>query len=397
VEAGLRVLNPLGTDAPAPRGPGAADRATLEGATAQRTDRSVPEGRGGFADDAAPRGALVALVSAGSAQQGPEYVTAPSLAAARGASGKVQGRRSTAPLSHPLELPEGSWALTLRTTWLEPAYLEPDASWCEPGGPPASPLANGGAFGGKVSSPVPATARRLADSTGSPVRVLWNREDVVRWGPKRPPIAAALHADGTGIMRVARTPGAQHLDRFAAQVGKRAPGIVVEPVDVGGPPVSGQLRAAGWGEAAVLLAALEAQQAGASRSAPVAITAPGGGRAEVTLSSSGEVLVEVWAGDPLDEVTLRSYCLGAVHQGLGWVWSEGIGVDGSGVVQDLTVRSFGILSASAMPRVQVVVHRSDAPPVAVSDAVFVATAAAAWRWEGTPPSWPTRRAALGRP
>ncbi|MEZ5237731.1 MAG: hypothetical protein R2716_01830 [Microthrixaceae bacterium] len=37
---------------------------------------------------------------------------------------------------------------------MEPAYLETDASWCEPGGEPAPVLANGGAFGGKERSPV---------------------------------------------------------------------------------------------------------------------------------------------------------------------------------------------------------------------------------------------------
>ena len=58
------------------------------------------------------------------------------LAAARRGLAKVQGRRSGRPLSHPLEVPAGDWALTLRTTWVEPAYLEPDASWCRPSGVP---------------------------------------------------------------------------------------------------------------------------------------------------------------------------------------------------------------------------------------------------------------------
>src|SRR5204862_394771 len=76
-----------------------------------------------------------------------------------------------------------------------------------PGGTPASPLANGGAFGGKVASPAPAVARRLADEHGRPVRVLLSREDVVRLGPKRPPIAAGVAADGTGVLLAVRTPG----------------------------------------------------------------------------------------------------------------------------------------------------------------------------------------------
>ena len=70
----------------------------------------------------------------------------------------MQGRNSTVPLSHPVALPEGDWALTLQTSWVEPAYVEPDASWARPGHAPASPLANGGAFGGKRRSPVPSAA-----------------------------------------------------------------------------------------------------------------------------------------------------------------------------------------------------------------------------------------------
>ena len=80
--------------------------------------------------------------------------------------------------------------------------MEPDASWCAPGGEPASPFGNGGAFGGKLRSPVAGDARRLADGHGRPVRVLWSREDVVRRGPKRPPVAAGIAADGTGVLRV---------------------------------------------------------------------------------------------------------------------------------------------------------------------------------------------------
>ena len=42
------------------------------------------------------------------------------LTEARAAAGKVQGRRTTVALRHPLEVPAGDWALTLRTTWVEP-------------------------------------------------------------------------------------------------------------------------------------------------------------------------------------------------------------------------------------------------------------------------------------
>jgi len=90
-------------------------------------------------------------------------------------------------------------------------------------------------------------------------------------------------------------------------------------------------------------------------------------------------------------VTLRSYCLGAVHQALGWVRTEGLAVDERGEVHDLTIRSFGVLGARDTPWVDVTVHSEDRWPVNGSDAVLAAAAAAAWIAEGLPPTWPTRR------
>ena len=121
------------------------------------------------------------------------------------------------------------------------------------------------------------------------------------------------------------------------------------------------------------------------------MTAPSGGRAEAEVADGGGIRVRVECGDPLDEVVLRSYCVGAAHMALGWVRTEGIAVDPAGVPQDLTIRSFGILRARDMPGVEVEVIASGGPPVAVSDAVFAAVAAAAWRADGYPPEWPTRR------
>ena len=126
-------------------GPGVRRRAALEGGVAQDVGAHVALGRGGFADDTAPPDALVALLDADG-----EWVVGESLAEARQLSGKIQGRRTTAPLRWPIEVPDGAWMRTLQTTWVEPAYLEPDAAWCEPGGEPASSLGNGGAFGGKI-------------------------------------------------------------------------------------------------------------------------------------------------------------------------------------------------------------------------------------------------------
>ncbi len=365
-------------------------RAAIEGAARQRWGPDVVLGGGGFADDTAPPDALVVLGSGA-----PSRVPAPSLVEARRSSGKVQGRNSTAALRHPVPLPEGDWALTLRTTWVEPAYLEPDASWCRPGDPAASPLANGGAFGGKRHSPVVGAAESLAAEHGRPVRVLWSREDVVRNGPKRPPVAVGVRADGSGVMRVGVTPGSPDLSAVHERVAAVAPSLAVELVEVAGPPVALDLRGAAWAEAAAVLAALGAASAGQTGpGTEVEVVGPSGGRARVAVADH-EVRAEVWAGEVLDATVLRSYCYGAVHQALGWVWREGIAVDEPGNVEDLTIRSFGILTARETPSIVVTVHPEAGPPVNGSDAVFAATSAAAWLAEGLPGEWPTRRARAG--
>ena len=88
----------------------------------------------------------------------------------------------------------------------------------------------------------PARARRLADETGGTVRVLWRREDVVRRGPKRPPLAVALRADGSGVVRVGSTPGSPDLAPLVARLRRWCPGVEVEEVEVRRP--AGRARAA---------------------------------------------------------------------------------------------------------------------------------------------------------
>ena len=101
--------------------------------------------------------------------------------------------------------------------------------------------------------------------------------------------------------------------------------------------------------------------------------------------------MQLSCGDPLDEVVLRSYGIGAAHMALGWVTSEGLAVDDRGEVHDLTIRSFGVPRAVDTPRIEVeITTETDAPPVNGSDAVFAAVAAAVWRHQGLPPDWPTR-------
>jgi xanthine dehydrogenase small subunit len=355
----------------------ASRRASIEGRSRQRVTPEVALGRGGFADDTAPPDALVAIPDGSGS-----WVVAESLAEARAASGKVQGRRTTSTAAPPLDLPEGDWDAVLRTSWVEPAYLELDASWCSPGGEPASSLANGGAFGGKTSSVARAAARELADRHGRVVRVVLSREDAVRLGPKRPPVAGGLRADGSGVLRVVRTAG------IADAVGRVDPELRIEEVDIPGPPTSSELRAAGWAEAMVLLRA--ARHAGSAADG-VEIRAPDGAVAwaAVELGSEPCVRVRVACGDPLDEVVLRSYCVGASHMALGWVSHEGLAVDEAGEIHDLTIRSFGILRAIDTPPVEVTIEPGAGEPVNGSDAVFVAVAAATWIAQGLPTDWPT--------
>ena len=405
----------------------AAQRAELEGGGHQRVGMDVPLGGGGFADDVAPHDALVAVpcpqetVAGAVDAAGMRWVVAESLAEARSEAGKVQGRRTTIDERPPLpspELPPGG--VRLATGWVEPAYLEPDASWCEPGGEPSTPLANGGAFGGKESSPVPAAARALADRLGRTVRVVFSREDVVRFGPKRPPIGAAAvyQRDGVDVRgRVAE--GGANAFAAAATPYRLEIRDQWESVPVAGPPVATDLRAAGIAELAVLVeGALD--EAGADRAGLVAddraagvlldscAAVPGGARAGARAHLDGaggleRVEVRVAAGDALDEIVLRSYAIGAAHMALGWVLSEGIAVDpDTGEVHDLTIRSFGVIRAKDTPVIDVAVVADDgAPRPRSSDAVFAAVAGAAWnavtRAEGArPEAFPARETCAAR-
>ena len=349
----------------------AARRAEIEGRAPQQVGSSVALGHGGFADDTAPEDALVAVRAADGS-----WALGETLEEARHAAGKVQGRRTTVDPVPPLAVPEGEWDATLRTSWVEPGYLETDATWCEPGGEPATSLANGGAFGAKPADHLGEVARRLADEHGRAVRVRWSREDVVRLGPKRPPVAAGVRADGSGVLVVARTPG------IAEAIAAVAPGIEVREVDLVGPPTSVAVRAAGWAEALVLLDAVGA-------GGP--LRAPDGGVAEAEIVA-GSIRVRVAAGDPLDEVVLRSYAIGAAHMAYSWVTSEGLAVDADGQVHDLTIRSFGIARAVDTPPIEIAIDPTPGEPVNGSDAVFAAVAAAVWRHQGHPTDWPTRGA-----
>jgi hypothetical protein len=361
----------------------AAQRAELEGGVAQRVGVPVPLGGAPFADDTAPRDALVAVPSAtGDVEAaGMRWAVGESLLDARERAGKVQGRRTTLDARPPLydRLPGGE-GVRLATQWVEPAYLEPDASWCAPGGEPATPLANGGAFGGKTTSAVPAAARALADRFGRTVRVVYSREDVVRLGPKRPPIAAVARASGDAVEIVGVCARGFPTRVWPAGVEVRAKWT---EADVPGPPVSGDLRAVGLAEQAMLVAGAQQRN--------LEVVTPTGARARATSDERG-IHVEVAAGDPLDEIVLRSYAIGAAHMALGWITSEGLAVDpATGEVHDLTIRSFGVLRASDTPSIDVTIVDDPTPPRAgASDAVFAAVAAATWLRLGCPDTLPSR-------
>lgn len=265
--------------------------------------------------------------------------------------------------------------MSLQTAWVEPAALETETIWCEPGGEPSSLLANGGAFGAKadLQEELGTAVRSLADEHQQAVRLVLSREDSVRLGPKRPPLAAGLRHDGSGTIHVARTAG------IADAIRAVAPDLEVVEVDVVGPGTSASIRGAGWIEAAVLLAAVTGVDT---------ITAPNGARASAVLDDAG-VHVRVDAGRALDTTVLRSYCIGAAHMGYSWVTSEELAVADDGVIGDLTVRSFGVVRSADMPHVDVDIATSDSPAVNGSDAVFGAVALATWRAAGLPTQWPT--------
>jgi xanthine dehydrogenase small subunit len=362
----------------------AIERATIEGRNPQQVGPKVAAGQGGFAEDTAPDGALVAVPDGSGG-----WSVGETLAEARAGSGKIQGRRTTSGLTYPVDVPPGDWDATLRTTWTEPAYLEPDASWCRPGEEPVSPLANGGAFGGKAASMAPRAAKELAQRYGRPVRVVLSREDAVRLGPKRPPVAGGARRDGSGLLRIVRTPG------IAEAIHAVAPRIAVEEIDVPGPPTSAALRAAGWAEALALVTAAArrdgAQNGAGHGAADVEFTSPDGATAQATvvLGDDPRVRIRVRCGEPLDEIVLRSYCVGATHAALSLVCSEGLAVDDTGTVHDLTIRSFGLLRATDTPPIDIEIDPDSAPPINGSDAVFVAVTAASWLAQGAPPEWPT--------
>jgi len=347
----------------------ASQRASIEGRSTQKIGLDIVLGKGGFSADTAPPNCLVAVPDSSGGWSIGENLTE-----ARNFAQKIQGRRTTVKAISPIELPPGDWDAVLKTNWVEPGYLETDSAWCEPGGEPSTPLANGGAFGSKLESSAPEAARSLANRHKRPVLAVLSREDSVRLGPKRPPIAGGVNKNGQGVIRVARTPG------IVDAINWVAPEIEVQEVDLRGPATSSKIRAAGWAEAYILLCGAIGEVG--------TIISPDGSTASAEVDEK-QINISVRCGQPLDERVLRSYCIGAAHMAWSWVTSESLTVDENGEVQDLTVRSFGIVRAGEMPEVHVEIESDEGESVNGSDAVFAAVAAATWIHKGTLPEWPT--------
>ena len=312
---------------------------------------------------------------------------------ARRLAHKVQGRRTTQDVSPPLDVPVGDWDVTLQTSFVEPGYLETDSVWCAPGGEPSCAAANGGAFGGKAGSVAAQAAKELADRHRRPVLARMTREDTVRFGAKRPPLAAGIAKSAGGLSGVVRfvDPLVQESRVCLADLTSEIlPGVAVDFVEVSGISCSLDLRCAGRAELYAIRAALNSRSGAIGRDDDVIsggdVGWSGTGLASVTWDDG--FVVRVDAGAPLDRTMLRSYCIGAVHMAASLVWSESLATQDNRPV-DLTIRSFGILSAKETPHVTVEIEESDAEPVAVSDAVFVATVAEAWRLSGWSSVWPT--------
>ena len=223
--------------------------------------------------------------------------------------------------------------------------------------------------------------------------MVYAREDVVRLGPKRPPVAATASVRDGRVEIRGRTLLAPppYESPYTLEVDAHW-----EVTAAPGPPVSNRLRAAGTAEHTVLVegaldaaavdrAALVDERGGAVLLHSLARSADGalaGARVDVDDATGRveHVTVRVDAGAPLDAVVLRSYAIGATHMALGWVLTEGLAVDpDTGEVLDLTIRSFGIIPARSMPPVTVeIVASTDAPRAFASDAVFAAVAGATW-------------------
>ena len=308
-------------------------RATHRRGAPQRVGPEVALGGGGFADDTAPADVLVAVPDGTGG-----WVVGDTLSEARRARGEDAGaayHRRRRSIRWPCPTVTGRSRCRRRGSSRRTSSL--DASWCAPGGEPSSPLANGGAFGGKVASP--SWPRRASSRIGTIARCACCSPRRHRAARSEAPTDRRRRRSATvGASCAWPAPRHRRGDHVVRAGGSRSRRSTSPARHVVG------RCAAGWAEAALLLA-------GGRRREPTRVR-----RRRRTVRSPRHTSTTVactcacGAGDPLDEVVLRSYCIGAAHMALGWVTSEGIAVADDGESLDLTIRSFGVLRPSTRRR-----------------------------------------------
>ena len=310
------------------RGPG---RPRGRGAPAGR-DPTWSSVEAGFADDTGPPDALVAVPDGRGG-----YAVAETLGEARAQAGKVQGRSTGLALDHPGRLPPGDVGPRRcgPPGWSRPTssrrLVVPARAASRP-----PPYGNGGAFGGKLHSPVaerrPAPGRRAR----RPVRVLLvprgrgaPRAQATPGGRRRrrrtargPPGGGAPRRLGPARWRRS-PPGGRGGPRAGARGGRlcRAPHLARPPGrGVGRGRRAGRRGPPSW----------RRPGPGARSRRPRRRSRPRAGGRWPAAGPTAPSTCEVDAGEVLDAVVLRSYCIGAAHQALGWVRSEGMAVDADG-------------------------------------------------------------------
>ena len=347
-------------------------------ATPPRRTRSSPArprpGRRSAADLAAARRGL---------GQGPGPAQRPAARATRSRCPRASGRSRS------------------QTTWVEPAYLEPDASWCRPGGGPGVAARQRRRVRGQAPfAGRPDEARELADANG---RGGARAVDPRGGGAPGPEAAArrrrASRADGTGVLRVARPEGSPTSRRFGPRSPRPRPGSSSRRSGRRARPSAPSCGRPVGPRRPSLMAALRGPGGRAGAGGPVEVAGRDGGRAGVSL---GDGVGSRSRYGPARCSTRRPCAPTAsvrCTRRSGWVLERG---DRGGRRRRGAGSDDALLRHPVGPR-----HArgrrdgasvDDRFPVNGSDAVFAATAAAAWLADGLAPRWPTRRSrTMSRP
>ena len=295
---------------------------------AQRVDLDVPLGGAPFADDTAPRDALVAVplppgsaAECGRGRRACGGSSPTSLLEARRAS-RARCRAGARPSTRAPPLLDACprarrAACSSRRSGSSPRTSSPTRRGASRAASRRRRSRTGARSAARRTRPRRPRPRELADRFGRTVRVVYSREDVVRLGPKRPPIAAVAvvaRRRRRDRRRVAR--GAGEPRRVADAAGRRG----ARPLDRGR-----RSRAAGERRSRARSASPSRPCSSRARSAATSRSSrPSGARASAACRrrrrqgrrASTSTLA---AGDPLDEIVLRSYAIGAAHMALGWV------------------------------------------------------------------------------